>query len=201
MNSKRKCKGCGRYLRQDNHPWVRINGSYFHTMDCAVKKASKNVVVAKKNRSKEKKQAWAKKKRDNKGLTYWIKESKIAAQECSAWRDNSKGCISCGMFLHQIKDDFLTRFDGGHYKSVGAHPELQLNLMNIHGQCRSCNGFKGGCPDEYRKGLILRYGENLVDKLEGPQPRVKWTLDYLEKYRRVIRKLTKRYKKRAEYDL
>ncbi|HFU0230446.1 TPA: recombination protein NinG, partial [Vibrio parahaemolyticus] len=56
-------------------------------------------------------------------------------------RDNGKPCASCGRYLSLC---------AGHYRSVGAAPELRFNEDNVHGQCYECNGNKSGNAKEYR---------------------------------------------------
>lgn len=71
-------------------------------------------------------------------------------------RDRDKGCISCGGEVQQA----------GHYFSQGHHSSLRFNEMNVHGQCIKCNCYLHGNLINYRKGLIRRYGEIAVNKLE-----------------------------------
>ena len=188
-NSKRQCKGCNRYLRQDKHEWRKAPAGWFHTFDCLLSFTRKKS----KEQATEKKKAHKVAKQKLKGLNYWIKETKLVAQEYAARRDGGRPCISCGMYFHETNNGFLTRFDGGHFKSVGGHADMQLNLNNIHGQCRRCNGFQGGRPKEYELGLIDRYGVEFVDRLNGPQTKDKWTMGYLERYRAAFRKRMKRW--------
>ena len=46
---------------------------------------------------------------------------------------------------------------------------------------------------EYRKGLIKKYGQEVVDFLEGPQPTVKITVDFYKqveiKYKAKVKEL------------
>jgi hypothetical protein len=83
--------------------------------------------------------------------------------------------------------------DAGHYRSVGAHPELRFNEFNVNLQCRKCNGYWGGNLIEYRKGLIKKYGVEVVEWLEGPHeadklsiPEIKEKIEY---YRGKIKEL------------
>lgn len=84
-------------------------------------------------------------------------------------RDADLPCISCGRF-HQ------GQWHAGHYKSVGAHPELRFAAdLNIHKQCQPCNTSKSGNVLEYRKGLIAKIGIDNVERLEGPHPAAHYT--------------------------
>jgi hypothetical protein len=71
-------------------------------------------------------------------------------------RDAGLPCISCAEFRN---------LDAGHFRSVGAAPNLRFHPWNINGQCRSDNGFKGGMTYEYGKELDARRGEGTADFL------------------------------------
>lgn len=72
-------------------------------------------------------------------------------------RDKNKPCISCGKF---------TDLECGHFYSAGHYPALRFDEENSHGQCSRCNRFLHGNLLEYRIGLINRYGQEFVEKLE-----------------------------------
>jgi len=71
--------------------------------------------------------------------------------------DHGQTCISCG----NIKKAFA-----GHYHSVGANGTLRFNLDNIHIQCFSCNGKKGGNIIKYSHGLQITYGKKYREYVE-----------------------------------
>jgi len=190
-NSKRKCKGCNRYLRQDKHDWRNSPVGWFHDVDCQIKFARKQVKAGHKQRKRERTR-----KRQELNKPHYIKITRLVAQEYAALRDHKKPCVSCGKYFNEFIGSYLTRFDGGHYKSVGARIDMQLNLNNIHGQCRKCNSYDSGKSKEFEQGLIQRYGQAFTDRLNN-HPRIdtkQWDIAYLERYRRVIRKRMKRFK-------
>lgn len=77
-------------------------------------------------------------------------------------RDKDLPCISCGTVKESIK------YDAGHYQSVGGHANLRFNEYNVNKQCsKNCNVSKGGNKIEYRKGLLKKYGEEVVNSLES----------------------------------
>lgn len=43
---------------------------------------------------------------------------------------------------------------------------VRWDERNVNGQCAGCNTFKHGNLLEYRKGMILKYGQEVVDELE-----------------------------------
>lgn len=43
---------------------------------------------------------------------------------------------------------------------------VRWDERNVNGQCAGCNTFKHGNLLEYRKGMIAKYGQEVVDELE-----------------------------------
>ncbi len=76
-------------------------------------------------------------------------------------RDLGEACIACGRFHDG-------QWHAGHYLTTAAHPELRYEPKNCHKSCSPCNLHLSGNLLEYRKGLIRRYGIELVEWLEGP---------------------------------
>lgn len=108
-------------------------------------------------------------------------------------RDRDQPCISCDSTTSD--DGLLTgsRWDAGHYRSVGACPELRFEPLNVHKQCVRCNRNLSGNSVEYRIRLVKRIGADKVDWLEGPHQPQRYTIDELkaekEKYRAMTREL------------
>lgn len=112
-------------------------------------------------REKKAKADYKKRKESLKTLSDYKAETQVVVNQFIRLRDADLPCISCGRH-HQ------GQYHAGHYKSVGAHPALRFNELNIHKQCKPCNADKGGNILEYRKGLIAKCGLAVVDFLEGP---------------------------------
>ena len=120
--------------------------------------------------------AWGKKEKERKALAesrkkrreardndkpYWIKKTQTIFNKYIRQRDFGKPCISC--------DRAMTgQIHAGHYRSVGAHPELRFVEENCHAQCAQCNNWKSGNLTEYRANLIRKIGIKKVEWLEGP---------------------------------
>lgn len=94
-------------------------------------------------------------------------------------RDKDLGCISCGAEVQQA----------GHYFSQGNHSALRFGLphsfayMNTNGQCIKCNMYLHGNLIRYRQGLVNKYGEDEVLRLEEEADNnrtKKWSRDELE---------------------
>lgn len=78
----------------------------------------------------------------------------------NAWireRDKNNGCISCGGAVNHA----------GHYYSQGYYSSLRFNPINVNGQCIKCNTYMHGNLINYRKGLIKKYGPEVVENLEN----------------------------------
>lgn len=88
-------------------------------------------------------------------------------------RDKHHPCISCGRH-------HTGQYHAGHYRTVGAHPELRFSELNCHKQCSACNNHKSGNIVEYRITLIGRIGVDELDWLEGPHEAKKYTIDELK---------------------
>ena len=96
-------------------------------------------------------------------------------------RDRELGCISCGGHIQHA----------GHYFSQGNHSAIRFGLPhtlayhNTNGQCIRCNMHLHGNLIKYRQGLVKRYGEDYVKRLEEfaempENKKKKWSRDELK---------------------
>lgn len=128
-----------------------------------------------------------------------------AQKVCNAYireRDKNEPCISCGRYDHEIQDVFVGgKWDAGHYKSRGAYPELRFHPLNIHKQCKSCNGGSNKyakksrtVSEGYKERIIKKIGQEMVDWLGGYHPQNWITEDVkeIEAYYREQLKILKR---------
>ena len=109
-----------------------------------------------------------------------LKEAKVAVQAYRRLEELSKGrgCMSCGRSREEVESGEWRPggyWDGGHFKSKGAFPELALEPLNIWLQCKSCNAGSGKYArkgytvnSEFERNLALAEGLALVDWLNGP---------------------------------
>ena len=126
-----------------------------------------------------------------------LREAQAAVNEFIRLRDGHLPCISCDS---QPNDhDLMTgsRWDAGHYRSVGACPELRFEPLNIHRQCVRCNRNLSGNAVEYRIRLVLRIGVEKVDWLEGPHPARKYTVEEIKAIKADYRAKTRELKRAA----
>lgn len=106
-----------------------------------------------------------KKKSDKKELFELLpypKRIAKARQVFQKWirnRDKDKPCISCGT-------PFMDKVDAGHYKKAEIYTNVIFDEINTNSQCVQCNQYLHGNEVEYRKGLINRYGIEVVEALE-----------------------------------
>lgn len=71
-------------------------------------------------------------------------------------------CCTCGT----VKS--WSRMDAGHYKSrgMGGSSGVYFDERNIHLQCKPCNGFEGGRPEEHKQHIIKIYGQDALAEIE-----------------------------------
>lgn len=124
-----------------------------------------------------------------------LREAQTAVNEYVRLRDAHLSCISCDSTPNDI--DLMTgsRWDAGHYRSVGACPELRFEPLNIHRQCVKCNRNLSGNAVEYRIRLVLRIGAEKVAWLEGLHPACKYTVEEIKAIKAKYRAKTKELKK------
>ena len=118
---------------------------------------------------------------------------KDTQQAFNAWvreRDAKLPCISCGRHHDG-------QYHSGHYRTVGANPELRFEPLNAWKQCAPCNNHLSGNLINYRISLIQRIGEEKVLWLEGPHEAKKYTVDELKAMTADYRAKTRELKGRA----
>lgn len=118
----------------------------------------------------------------------WMRDAQRAFNAFIRERDHRLPCVSCGRF-HQ------GQWHAGHYRSVGAAPELRFEPLNVHKQCAPCNNHKSGNVIEYRINLVARIGADRVEWLEGPHAPKKYTIDELKEIKRFYSAEVRRLRK------
>lgn len=118
----------------------------------------------------------------------WLKLAQAAFNAYIRERDKGKPCISCGRLTN-------AKQNAGHYRSVGAAPQLRFNEDNCHKQCEHCNSWKSGNQAEYRVRLIERIGLVRVENLESSNGVLRLSIDDIKAltslYRAKLRELVK----------
>lgn len=186
-NRKRKCKYCGELFL--GHSGVKIALSWFCSMEHGISFArdegKKAIKRERKSRElKVKREAIENRKLDKQRLmelkptSYWMKRAQREFNKYIRLRDSGLPCISCGAppELIESKQGWKVggAWDAGHYLSVGSHPNLRFEELNVHRQCKSCNGGAGNysrknwqTTQDYRDQLIKRIGLSSVEWLES----------------------------------
>ena len=125
-----------------------------------------------------------------KSRSEYMKEAQNVFNAYIRQRDLGLPCISCGTTAD-------VQYAAGHYRTVGACPELRFEPLNVHRQCnRNCNMGKSGNLIEYRIGLVARIGADAVAWLEGQHEPKHYSIDDLKQikahYRQKLRELKER---------
>jgi hypothetical protein len=121
-----------------------------------------------------------------------LKEAQHVFNKFIRLRDHSLACISCGR--HHTGQNHA-----GHYRSVGAAPELRFHEDNVHLQCAPCNNHKSGNAIEYRISLIKKIGLARVEWLEGKHEPKKYTIDQIKEIKAEYRRKCKELEPKASY--
>lgn len=137
-------------------------------------------------RRKERKN-WKKKEKEKLlTKTDYVKQLQVLVNRFVRLRDKDKPCISCNKPLK-------SKFDAGHYRSVGGSPELRFDEKNINAQCVSCNQHLHGNLINYRIGLIRRFGIKHVDYLEQNHKAKHYSIEEIKdlkiKYKQKIKEI------------
>lgn len=122
----------------------------------------------------------AKRKLKDEDRSFQVKKTQTLFNKFIRLRDRSCPCISCGRF-------HTGKYDAGHYRSVGAHPELRFVEDNVHRQCHPCNTRLSGNLVNYRINLIAKLGYEVVAGLEGPHKAQNYTIEDLKKLQELYK--------------
>jgi len=117
----------------------------------------------------------------------WTKEVQVVFNAFIRQRDFGLPCISCQRHHNG-------QHHAGHYKSVGSSPELRFNELNVHLQCQPCNNHLSGNISNYRPCLIEKIGIESVEKLEGYNPPVRYTIEDLKELKNLYKEKLKKLK-------
>ena len=118
------------------------------------------------------------------------KDTQQAFNEWVRLRDADLPCVSCGRHHDG-------QYHAGHWRSVGANPELRFEPLNVWKQCAPCNTHLSGNLVNYRLSLLQLIGPEKVDWLEGPHPACKHTVEEIKTIKAEYRAKTRELKKEA----
>lgn len=195
MNSKRKCAYC-KERKPAATMFIRGTQAFCskeHYIEYQV--GNKDKLVKKGRQIKRKDIAERKKKL--KSVNDYAAEAQAAVNLYIRLRDYNKPCISCGCSKVSVFGGYRGAggWDAGHYRSRGAAAHLRFNLLNIHKQCVKCNRDRSGNVVDYRIRLIERIGKSAVEAIESNNRPRKFTIEYLERIKRIFNRRARYYKK------
>ena len=142
--------------------------------------------LVRKENAKERRKDLRVRKQKLKTKAEWAKEVQAVFNKYIRLRDAKESCISCGR-------NHDGQYHAGHYKSVGAHPELRFEPLNCHKQCAPCNNHLSGNITNYRVGLLKKIGEEKLTWLEGNHPPAKYSIDDLKEIKKDYQKKIRNY--------
>lgn len=180
LDKSKQCKVCG------NEFYPRTTLQKVCNIKCAI-------VLAHDRQEKKEQQARRKWKQETrkrlKTKSQWLKETQVVFNKYIRLRDLLQPCISCGR-------NHSGQIHAGHYRSVGACPELRFDEDNVHAQCAPCNNHLSGNIVEYRINLEKKIGKERLAKLEGPHEAKHYTIEEIQEikqqYKLKIQKLQER---------
>jgi len=176
VNKKRRCTQCKSYKVQTKGITCAIG--FFCDGDCRIEYANKSTGKlleksrAIKAKSDNKAHSDRKKAFNNNDKALRAKEAQKAFNAYIRLRDDKEPCISC-------QRHHKGQYHAGHYKTVGARPDLRFDEDNCHKQCAPCNNHLSGNIGEYITNLINKIGQKRVDALTLVRT-VKYTCDDLK---------------------
>jgi hypothetical protein len=167
------------------------------SVSCAIALSEKQKAQKAARANKVERKSLAERKAKLKTRREWISECQVVVNKVARLRDilAGRGCISCGA---RPDARFGGAMDAGHFRSVGSAAHMRYFLPNISAQCKKCNRDLGGSHTNYRKGLIERIGINRVEEIESMQWTAKWSVEYLQRLKKVMNKKARRLEKRIE---
>lgn len=177
-----KAKGCDNKFT----PWNSTQVACSHP--CAL-----DIVKEKKARAWQKETIDMRRRHLANDRSHQLKLAQKAFNDYIRERDKHQPCISCG-----TRDPDL-RYDAGHYRTIGAHPELRFEEDNCHKQCHyNCNINRSGNIVDYRIGLVGRIGAGRVEWLEQDHPPKNWTIEEIVEIRETYKAKRKELIKQRE---
>lgn len=183
-NKSRKCVHCREYAIAESGIVTPVG--FFCSFDHAAKhaQAKRDKQRASKIKSDATDARRKKKEFYDNDRSYQLKLTQAEFNKWIRFRDEGQHCISCGRSTG-------AKVNAGHYLSVGSHPELRFEPLNVHLQCEYCNVYKSGNVGQYKPRLIDKIGSDKVDWLESKREPKKYTCEQLREIRAYYAKLTR----------
>ncbi|WP_057634910.1 recombination protein NinG [Yersinia kristensenii] len=208
LPSHRNCKVCKtRFKPATQYEWWCDEKHKEEYIKQLAVKARQNTIQKDEQRRKKETQAERQslkiRKLELKPDSHFKKLAQQAFNEYIRTRDHDQPCISCGET--NPPDLHGGQWDCGHFKTVGGFPELRFVECNAYRQCKSCNagsakyGGKAATVEKmYRESLAKKFGQELVDWLDGPHEMNHYRRDDYIRIRDEYRAKTRSLKKLQE---
>lgn len=205
---RRKCKNCKSWF----HP--RFSNEYWCSPDCGTaialakrekdrQKAIRAAERRRKDEAQQERRSLKVRKAALKPDSYFRTQAQQAFNLFIRLRDHDQPCISCGET--NPPDLHGGQWDCGHFKTVGGFPELRFVECNAYRQCKSCNagsakygGKAATVAKMYEANLVERFGQELVDWLNGPHKPNHYRRDDFIRIRDEYRAKARELKKKLE---
>lgn len=187
----KKCRICKAKFEPFNSLQVVCSGK------CALDHAQKDLQKVAEAKAKEQRKWVRQQKARLKSRGDYLKEAQQAFNRFIRLRDRLQPCISCGKYPDDANLITGSRIDAGHYRSVGACPELRFEELNCFAQCVKCNQHLSGNAVEYRIRLIQRIGQEVVEWLEGKHEPKRYSIDELKAITKHYRKAARELERKA----
>jgi hypothetical protein len=174
------CKGCGiEFL--PTRPFQAACGPV-----CAIKvsRRQRTDKAAKAQRTADRGRKEAlKSKRDHK------RETSVIFNRYIRLRDMHKPCISCGQSPYQGQRH------ASHFRSRAAASQLSYFFTQVWGSCAQCNSHKSGNITPYRIALVEKIGEERVLAIENNNNKADFSVEYLKRLQKILKRRIKHYEK------
>ena len=186
IQKTRRCNSCKKKVAADSIYQSQLKA--FCSPECLVQYARSP--KAQKDRQRAIQSDLRKRKEKLKTKGDFTKEAQQAFNAYVRARDKGKSCISCSSYLTESSPG--GGYDAGHYRSVGSSPHLRFRLDNCFGQCKKCNRYLSGNVSNMRIGIVWRYGQEFLDKVESDNKTKNYTIEQLKKITKIFRKKLKK---------
>ena len=147
--------------------------------NCALELARLNAAKKEKKVNRE-----AKRKLRDEDRSFQIKKTQQVFNRFIRLRDRDNPCISC-------RRHHPGQYHAGHYRTIGANPELRFDERNCFKQCSACNNHLSGNLVNYRISLVNNFDSSLIEYLEGPHSPKRYTIDQLKELQELYKSKVK----------
>lgn len=165
------------------------------SVKCAIEKSrddrKKELEKINKNRAKLENQERKDFHRSQLTQSQWLKVLQPFVNKIARLIDSDFPCISSGRTVG--------KWNGGHYYTVKAHPNIRFHLFNIYKQSFSDNHHKSGNITEYTFNIFRIFGSDFVNNeiftLDVKYPVLKLSIPEIKEKIEICRSIIKRQEK------